>query len=150
MIFAYLPGDFHGLEFKAYSRSFTQTSLKHKAEDMGLWWPLDTIFAQAAWAHMLGDEQPSSETLQTISMLQNSSLPVFQTAGSYLDVIWTDLPPADNDCLVFFPWNMHNSFDVLCSLLKQLKFIQPSALPPANLTYLLGQSAQKTFCRIDQ
>jgi hypothetical protein len=26
---------------------------------------------------------------------------------------------------------------------------QKSAFPPANLTYLLGQSAQKTYCRID-
>ena len=111
-------------DFEDFSREFTRGGLEHKAGALGLTWPLDAVFAQAAWAHMQGDEYPGPETQHTLSVLSNSPLHIFSAAGSHLDSVWNDLPPADNNCLLYLPWNLGSD---ACLLKDLLRFFTTSA-----------------------
>ncbi len=112
-----LPGDFWGTDFETYSKNFNESSVRQRAQDMGLWGPLGDLFAEATLAHVLGDEKPDPETLRLISSLQDSPWELFQISGSYLSAVWTDLPPADNDMLVYLPWDLKQTFELILHFL---------------------------------
>ncbi len=98
-----IPGDFGNDGFQEYSRTFFESSAGRLAREYGLFGFLEDLAVNAYAAHVQGDELPGTKTLQAISDLKSSSFPLLKSLGHYLDAVWTDLPPADNNIKIFLP-----------------------------------------------
>lgn len=98
-----IPGEFENKNFYEYSRSFTKNSARQLAREYGLFGNIADLFVNAYMAHLVGDEQPCDQTLQTISQLESSQLLLLRTAGHYLASVWTDLKPPDNNLIIMLP-----------------------------------------------
>lgn len=58
------------------------------------------LLINALIAHYEGDEQPMSETTTKINQLLTSSDSILKSFGIFLNSLWTDLLPADNNIII--------------------------------------------------
>ena len=59
---------------------------------------VSSLVVSAMMAHYAGDESPDTTTMAIYTSMMSSPDPVTRGLGQWLYFLWTDLPPADNDC----------------------------------------------------